>query len=171
VNRKVLSGVLAGIGMLALSTAAAQASGGGTPSPLTSFFVCKSISSNESTSPPSVDIDSTEPGIGWGFNLPNARIGNATLACAFARLFPANSSTHTACTGPNIPPGCNELSPQTTNATKELKCYAISVGRGPIGNQPLNYVMTDALVGNDPDVSTSSVQYLCGPAHIFNPHQ
>jgi hypothetical protein len=165
VNRKVFSGVLAGIGMLALSTTVAQASGGGSPSALTSFLVCKSISGEDAAQ--RVDVDSTLAGAGWGFNLQNVRIGNATLACAFARLFPANS-THTPCpTGvPPAPGVCNEISPQTDTSKLTMKCYAISTARGQTGRStpPPSYDVTDALVGSDPDVTGSSVAYVCGPS-------
>jgi hypothetical protein len=161
---KVALGVMAVMGLLALSATRAQAGAGGSPSPLTSFFVCKSISGENPNL--SVDIDSTDPA-GWGFPLQNARIGNATLACAFAKLFPGGS-TH--CTGPDTPPGCSkaiEPNPDQDLGKSNLKCYAISVARGQIGGSPPpSYTVTDQLLGEDPNVTGSSLQYVCAPAKI-----
>ena len=88
-NRKVLSRVLAGIGMLALSTTAAQAGSGGTPSPLTSFFVCRTINGDDPARSVDVEAFNTDPSnpAGWNFTLRGIRLGGATLACAFANLF------------------------------------------------------------------------------------
>jgi hypothetical protein len=157
---------LAMIGLLTLSATGAQAGSGGTPSPLTSFFVCKSI--NGGTPNLSVDVDSNDPnGRGWGFILNNVQIGNATLACAFAKLFPGGSS-HIPCTGQN-PQDCNEIPPNDSQLSKtNLKCYAIQVGRGQIGGSPPpKYTMTDQLLGQDSNVTGSSLQYICAPANIL----
>ena len=174
-NRKVLSGVLAGIGMLALSTTAAQAGSGGTPSALTSFFVCKTINGDDPAR--SVDVqafnnDANGPA-GWNFTLRGIRLGNATLACAFARLFtPAP---------PNQPVGTTtEISPQTlTSHFRDLKCYAVSVPRSqtldpilltPLTGAPPSYKVTDNLFPNGVDlgVTGSAVTYICAPA-TFSP--
>ncbi len=171
-SKRVL-GVVAVIALVALSATGAQAGAGGTPSPLTSFFLCKGISGEDAAQ--RVDVDSTEPGAGWGFSLLNVRIGNATIACAFARLFPANS-THVPCL-PNSPPGgCNEISPSPIIGGNplnglDLKCYAISTARGQTGDStpPPSYTVTDGLLGTDPNVTGSSVQYVCAPAQ-FNQH-
>src|SRR5262250_3051345 len=123
---------LAVIGLLTLSATGAQAGSGGSPSPATSFFVCKSI--NGGSPNLTVDVDSTQPGNGWGFILNNVQIGNATLACAFTKLFPGGS-THTPCTGPGLPSGCNEIPPNdSTGSRTNLKCYAIQVGKGQPGS-------------------------------------
>ena len=172
--RKVVSGTLAVVALVALSATGAQAGAGGTPSPLTSFFVCKGIGGEDAGQ--RVDVDSTEPGAGWGFNLSNVRIGNATLACAFARLFPANS-VHTPCpAGTNPSSGkCNEISPNPLIGGNplnglDLKCYTVSTARGQTGvsTPPPSYTVTDGLIV-DPNVTGSSVTYVCAPAQ-FNPH-
>jgi hypothetical protein len=157
---KRVFGVFVVIALVALSATGAQAGAGGTPSALTSFFVCKSISGEDAAR--RVDVDSTEPGSGWGFNLQNVRIGNATLACAFARLFPGGSTQHIPCPGT----GCNEISPQTDPSKLDLKCYSISVPRGQTGSStpPPSYTVTDGLLGVDQNVTSSSVQYVCAPA-------
>ena len=80
-TRKLVSGMLAGIALVALSATAAQAGEGGRPSALTSFFVCNSISGDDAGR--RVNVGSSF----WNFNPLNVRIGNATLACAFAKLF------------------------------------------------------------------------------------
>ena len=180
-NRKVLSGVLAGIGMLTLSTTAAQAGSGGTPTALTSFFVCRTINGNDPAR--SVDLqafnnDANGPA-GWNFTLRGIRLGNATLACAFARLF-------TPPTPPDLPFDPKlEISPQTSDSHfKDLKCYAVSVPRSqtldpitgfPLTGTPPSYKVTDNLfpnvgvgVGVDPDVQGSAVTYICAPA-TFSP--
>ena len=165
---KRVFGMLAVIALVALPATGAQAGAGGTPSALTSFFVCKSISGEDAAT--RVDVDSTDPS-GWGFNLKNVRIGNATLACAFARLFPGGS-LHTPC-----PPGgtnCNEISPNplvggSPLSGQELKCYSISLPRGQTGSTtpPPSYSVTDGLLGTDPNVTGSSVQYVCAPARFL----
>jgi hypothetical protein len=149
VNRKVLSGLLVGMGMLALSTTAAQASGGGFPSALTSFFVCRAISGDDAGL--SVDVDSTDPA-GLSFKLKNVRIGNATLACAFAKLFQPGTTT--------------AIEPNPSALFNQLKCYSISIGRGQAGTPPPNYSATDQLV-TDPTVNSSSVQFICAPAQFI----
>jgi len=163
---KRVFGMLAVVALLALSTTGAYAGAGGSPSAATSFFVCKSIGGEDAAK--RVDVDSTQAP-GWGFSLSNVRIGNASLACAFARLFPAGS-VHTPCPGT----GCNEISPNPlVNGTalngQELKCYSISTARGQTGatTPPPSYTVIDGLLGTDPNVTGSSVQYVCAPATFF----
>jgi hypothetical protein len=142
---KRVFGVLAVIALLGVSAVEAQAGAGGSPSPLTSFFVCNSISGEDAAR--RVDVQSSF----WNFNPLNVRIGNATLACAFAKLFVPGTST--------------EISPTPAG---ELKCYAVSVQRGTrSATNPPSYDVTDDLLGNDPAVTGSSLQYICGPA-TFN---
>jgi hypothetical protein len=179
-NRKVLSGMLAGIGMLALSTTAAQAGSGGTPTALTSFFVCKTINGDDPAR--SVDVQAFNHDVngaaGWNFTLRGVRLGSATLACAFARLFTPAGPGQTVGSTPGI-------DPQTQSSHfKDLKCYAVSVPRSqtldpilgtPLTGTPPSYTVTDNLfpnvgagVGVDPDVTGSAVTYICAPA-TFNP--
>ena len=164
---KSVFGMLAVVALVTLPATTVQAGNGGTPSALTSFFVCKSVSGEDAAR--RVDVDSTDPS-GWGFNLPNVRIGNATLACAFARLFPGGSTQHIPCPGAN----CNEISPNPLVGGnplngQELKCYSISIARGQTGSAtpPPSYNVTDGLLGTDPNVTGSSVQYVCAPARFL----
>jgi len=159
------------IAVLTLPATAAYAGSGGIPSALTSFFVCKSVSGDDAAQ--RVDVDSFDPsGAGWGFSLSNVRIGNATLACAFARLFPGGSTEHTPCSSPGVPAGCNEITPKPLVAGEplnggHLKCYSISVSRGGSGSPPPSYTATDGIAGTDPNVTGSSLQYLCAPAQFL----
>jgi hypothetical protein len=185
-NRKVLSGLLAGIGMLALSTTATQAGSGGTPTPLTSFFVCRTINGDDPARSVDVEAFSTDPNnqAGWNFTLRGIRLGGATLACAFANLFPPAP--------PNQPiDPKTAISPQVLGTDglpitkfKDLKCYAVSVPRSqtldpltgaPLTGTPPSYTVTDNLfpnaglgVGVDPRVTGSAVTYICAPA-LFSP--
>lgn len=147
-TRKRVFGMLAAVALVATSATAAQAGAGGTPSPLTSFFVCNSISGDDADR--RVDVQSSF----WNFNPLNVRIGNATLACAFAKLFDPT-------TGQAIEPN-PDLSKQ------QLKCYAVSVARqSGDSRRPPSYSITDELMGTDPDVAGSSLQYICAPASIL----
>ncbi len=161
-------GMLAVIALVALPATGAQAGAGGHPSALTSFFLCKTINGDDAARNVDVQAFNTDPSnpAGWGFTLQGVRIGNATLACAFAKLFlPAP---------PGQPVGSTpEISPQTLTSTfKDLKCYAISVPRSQTqSGTPPSYTVTDnlfpALV--DPDVTGSALQYICAPA-TFSPN-
>jgi len=165
--------MLAVIALVALSATGAQAGAGGTPSTLTSFFLCKSITGQAVGQ--RVDIQSTDraTGAGWGVTLDNVKIGVASLACSFARLFPAGDAPNIAC-DPTQPPNplCNEISPIPVDANHEpvkvrdLKCYAISVGRGQPGTPPPSYTVTDGLLGTDTNVNGSGVNYVCAPAQF-----
>jgi len=59
-RRQVVSGVLAVMGILALSAGAAQAGSGGKPFPLTSFFVCNGINGDS----PNQVVGSIDNGVG-----------------------------------------------------------------------------------------------------------
>jgi len=157
-NRKVLSGVLAGIGMLALSATGAQAGSGGTPSPLTGFFVCRSISGDDPAR--SVDVDSTDPGAGWGFKLSKIRLGNAILGCAFTKLFSQGPGGTT-----------KEISPNPMTSFEQLKCYSVSVPRSQTGSPSPTYTVEDNLFpgGFDQNVTTGSVTLICAPSSFTNP--
>jgi hypothetical protein len=141
---KVLLGMFAVIGLLALSAAGAQAGGGGTPTPLTSFFVCNSISGEDAGL--RVNVGSSF----WNFNPLNVRIGNATLGCAFAKLFDPTTGA--------------EINPNPNQTFQQLKCYSVSVSRSTSASPPPSYTVTDSLLGTDPDVTGSSFQYICAPA-------
>ena len=166
-SKRVL-GMIAVIALVALSATGAQATGGGTPSPLTSFFVCKTINGDDAARSVDVQAFDTDPanaGIGWGFSLKGVRLGSATLACAFAKLFlPAQ---------PGQPVGSTqEIDPNPAELFKDMKCYSISVPRSQTETgTPPSYTVTDNLFpgGVDSDVTGSSLQYICAPA-TFNPH-
>src|SRR5215813_3855770 len=179
-NRKIFSGVLAGIGMLALSTTTAQAgSGGGVPTALTSFFVCRTINGDAPGRSVDVEARSTDPTnqAGWNFLARGVRLGNATLACAFAKLFQPP-------TPPQLPfdPNLvldpqvldNQVPPQPITKYKDLKCYAISLAKSqmldpitgaPLTGTPPSYTVDDTLFpipspsgvgGEDKDVTGAS---------------
>jgi len=138
--------VLAVIAILGLSSTGAHAGAGGSPSPLTSFFVCNSINGEDANR--QVNVESSF----WNFNPLNVRIGNATLACAFAKLIDPQSGT--------------EIEPNPDLTKQQLKCYSISVSRqSRTGSRPPTYSTNDALGGPD-TVTESSIQYICAPASI-----
>ena len=139
---KVVLGVLVAIGIFALSATAAQAGSGGFPSPLTSFFVCHGINGDDPGQV--VDVQSSF----FGLNPQSVRIGNATLACAFARLFRAGT----------------EIKPNPSDTHAQLKCYTLSVPRQPGTSPPTRYSVTDELLGVDADVQAFQLQYICAPA-------
>jgi len=152
VIRKGVAGVLAVIGLLALSTTGAQAGAGGSPSVLNSFFVCNSISGDDAGR--QVNVSSSF----WNFNPMNVRIGNATLACAFSKLFDPNTGA--------------EIAPNPGLTKEQLKCYSISVGRqtgNPSNQSALSFTVKDQLLGEDPEVNGSTTQYICAPAS-FSPN-
>jgi hypothetical protein len=142
VKGKIVLGVLAAIGILALSTTAAQAGAGGTPSPLTSFFVCHGIDGDDAGKV--VDLESPV----FGANRLRVKIGNGILACAFAKLFPQGA------------PAPIEPSP-----ADQLKCYHIS-GKAS-GAPSTQFTVFDDLFGAETDVRLSGFRYLCGPASFF----
>src|SRR5262245_33909464 len=76
-TRKLVSGVLTVIVLVALSATGAQAGGGGVPSTLTSFFLCKSISGAAVADRFDIEsLDTVTPGgAGWGPALDNVKIG------------------------------------------------------------------------------------------------
>jgi hypothetical protein len=139
--------VLAVIGTLALSATVAQAGAGGFVSPLTSFFVCHSINGDDAGR--TVDLQSPV----FGPDRQSVRIGNGTLACAWAKLFGA---------GTNI-----ELDPNPPNGTGPhdvLKCYTISVAKKPAIKT--RYTFMDELLGEDTNVQASEVRYICAPSTL-----
>jgi hypothetical protein len=151
-SKRVLE-VVAVIALVALSATGAQAGGGGMPSALTGFFVCKSINGDDVGQ--RVDIDSTDPGAGWGFKLPGVRIGNAILGCAFTKLFL---------------PGSKEISPNPINSFEQLKCYSVSVPRSQTGTPSPSYTVTDSMFPGGTGATSGSVTLVCAPASFTNPH-
>lgn len=154
--------VLAAIGILALSATMAQAGDGGKPNPLTSFFVCHSI--NGASADKTVDLQSPV----FGPDKVGVKIGNGTLACAWAKLF-----TPGGLTNPN-----QEIAPNPSGTLDQLKCYSVSVSRKTSGPGVFN--VTDVLFGANPElvsafpsgnflgtefgVNPTELRIICGPA-------
>src|SRR5258707_10816621 len=109
--------VLAATGILALSATMAQAGDGGKPTPLTSFFECHSI--NGASADKVVDIQSQV----IGPDKVGVKIGNGTLACAWAKLFTAGGLTNPS----------QEIAPNPGGGLDQLKCYTVSVSRKTSG--------------------------------------
>jgi len=195
VKRRVISGVLAGIALLTLSAAVAQAGAGGSPFPLTSFFVCDSITKGQDASQV---VDIAGPFIGPVRS--GVRIGSSVLACAVAKLFPAGprisctcpidpvtnkttcpvgtcpAGTGTFCSIPqNSASGFCEIAPNpsaldpTNGATFEnLKCYTVTVSPRNSGSPPPGVSVTDQLVGQE-TVQDSGIQFVCAPSGFTQP--
>jgi hypothetical protein len=136
--------MLAMIGILAQSATVAQAGAGGFVSPLTSFFVCHSINGDD----PGKVVDLQSPV--FGPDRQSVRIGNGTLACAWARLFQAGTTI--------------EISPNPPTTYDTLKCYTVSVSRKTSG--PALYIFADVLGGEETQVQASELRYICGPASL-----
>jgi len=161
VKSKVVLGMLAVIGIFALSTTGAQAGEGGKPSPLTSFFVCHSINGDD----PGKVVDVESPV--FGPTRQNVRIGNGTLACAWAKLFRLGTT--------------DEIKPNPDVNLEQLKCYTVSVSRKPAttGQLPPRYNATDVLFGDllpfavavEQDIQVSELRYICGPALFTLPSE
>jgi hypothetical protein len=147
VRCKMILGVLAVMGTLARSATVAQAGAGGFVSPLTSFFVCHSINGDD----PGLTVDLQSPV--FGPDRQAVRIGNGTLACAWAKLFGAGTNTEI---DPNPPGG--------TGPHDVLKCYTISVAKKP--SDKTRYTFTDELVGAETNVQASEIRYICAPSTL-----
>jgi hypothetical protein len=152
-RRQRVFGMLAVIAFIALPATGAEAGFGGMPSPLTGFFVCKSINGDDASR--RVDIDSTDAGAGFGFKLPGVRIGNAVLGCAFTKLL--------------VPGTTTEISPNPNNSFEQLKCYSVSAPRSTTGSPSPTYSVIDNLFpgGLDQDVTSGSVTLICAPAQFI----
>ena len=162
--------VLTAIGVLALSATMAQAGDGGRPSPLTSFFVCHSI--NGASANKTVDLQSPV----FGPDKVGVKIGNGTLACAIAKLFPPGDLPT-----PTNPQTLNEVVPNPGGLLDQLKCYTVSVTRqtsksGVFSVSDELFAPTLAVVGDAPDTSAlgtetainpSELRFICGPATYF----
>jgi len=168
-RRKVVSGVLAVIGILALSAGAAQAGSGGVPFPLTSFFVCNGINGD---APDQVvgfkgsvgsSVDIVIPGIGPFRS--NVRLGNGALACAVAKLFVSGTN--------------DEIQPNNLLGTnnKQLVCYNVSVSTrnsAPNSGSPhpsysiINqfFPATDTGAATETGVQDNGIQFICAPSKV-----
>jgi len=149
VKRKVVSGVLAVMGVLALSAVAAHAGNGGVPFALTSFFVCNTINGDDTGRV----VDIVAPNIGPARQ--RVRLGNGTLACAVAKLFVSGTNTEIKPNNPAI-------------GNTQLKCYAVTTSPRNSGSPPPSYSITDQLfTGTDTGVQDNGIQFICAPAQIF----
>jgi len=146
VKGRVVLSTLATIGMLTVPVTGANAGAGGTPSPLTSFFVCNPI--NGDSAGQTVDVES--PTLG---NRLGIKLGNGTLACAFARLFRAGTT--------------QEIAPNPALEHQQLKCYSFTAPREPTGAPPAKYTVVDEVMGREPDVSALDTRYVCAPATLL----
>ena len=152
-RRKVVSGVLAVIGILALSAGAAQAGSGGTPFALTSFFVCNGINGDAPGRQVDVDI-AIPPNGGIGPARTNVTIGNGVIACAVAKLFVSGTNTEI----PPVPP---------VGGNHQLKCYSVTASPRNSGSPPPSYSVTDGLfTGTDTGVQDNGIQFICSPGQI-----
>src|SRR5262245_1632543 len=163
VTRKAVFSILTAAGLLALSSTAAHAGAGGTPSALKSFFVCHSITGAAPEVTP-VDIYSDE--VGTPVNRTNITIGQAILACAQAWFWPAGTVN---------PKEGTDISPKIPEGTGfkqlfELKCYTAE-GPGRKTGQTTAYSAEDALSGSQPVQGSPDVRMICGPAGFSQPSQ
>ncbi len=160
-TRKVVSGVLAVIGILALSTGAPQAGSGGTPFPLTSFFVCNGINGDApdqvvgSNGHVGSSVDISIPGIG-PFRT-NIRLGNGALACAVAKLFVSGTN--------------DEIQPINGTNNKQLVCYSVSVSTRNSAQfsgaaHPSYSIINQFFPGTDTGVQDNGIQFICGPSKV-----
>ena len=165
-KHRVVLGVLAAIGTLALSTTVAQAGGRGNPSALTSFFTCQTI--NGAFLGTKVDVYSNE--VATGPQTPsrtNVTIGQAVLACAQVFLFHAGVS-------PIIDPvtgdPTNNISPAISNPTPhELKCYTAAVSKksGDSGSITIEDALFNNVFGLDETVTVvRDPKLICAPASV-----
>jgi len=144
--------VLAVIGIIAFSATVAQAGGGGgTPSPLTSFFVCHGIS-DKNASGAFVDVGSSF----FGTNPLRVTIGSGVLACAFTKLFNAGTS--------------DEIIPNPTGLNAQLKCYNFSASRqpNPAPATRNDYNVIDVFLPQDL-VQANQLHFICAPANFQFP--
>jgi hypothetical protein len=165
VKGRVVLGMLAMIGMLALSAMVAHAGGRGNPVALTSFFACHTI--NGASVGTKVDVYSNEVGPGLGVpSRKNVTIGQAILACAQVFLFHAGVTPELDDNGSPT----NNISPDISSSTPtEMKCYTASVSKksGQAGSLTIEdglflerFGLTETVpVGRDPKL-------ICAPASV-----
>jgi hypothetical protein len=163
VKSRVVLGVLALIGTLALSATVAHAGGRGNPVALTSFFTCHTI--NGASLGTKVDIYSNEVGPGVGTpSRTNVTIGQAILACAQVFLFHAGVTPILDTSGNPT----NNINPEISNSTPlELKCYTASVSKksGEAGSVTIEDALFSNVFGLPEAVSVlRDPKLICAPA-------
>jgi hypothetical protein len=167
VKGKVVLGVLAVSGILALSATVAQA-GPGSPAALTSFFVCHAINGASL----GIEVDAYSDEAGSGITRTFLTIGQAILACAQANLFPAGVNPI-----PLPASDANEINPTFgVNKLESLKCYNVSVSKksGDTGFFDIEdrlFGLTQSVPpppsGTEQDVPSSrDAKLICGPANL-----
>ena len=150
-KRKAVLGVLALVGTLALSATVGQAGSGGFVSPLTSFFECHSINGDD----PGLTVDMQSPV--FGPDRRGIRIGNATLACTWTKLFRPGANFATD-------PGLDPNPPNGTGGLNVLKCYTVSTAKQPATKT--RYTIQDELVGMETNIQASEVRLICAPSNL-----
>ncbi len=163
---KFVLGILAVTGILALSSTVAQAGGGGTPSALTSFFVCQSTNGGNLGRQVNIASDEIAGGdlSGGGTAVRTlVTIGKTVLACAQAALFSPGTN--------------NEISPKIPGVSnpQELKCYSASTQKK--SGDTVIFDAEDALRGSLSGATSGTetlsvardVLLVCGPAVFFEP--
>jgi len=190
VNCKAVLGVLALIGILALSATAAQAGNGGLPSALTSFFACYSIT-NTKDSGQVVDFDNdlvTNSPIGVP-DRKGVRIGSGSLACTMVKMLV--QSQFVAEPNPEFP---------NDEGFNGIKCYSVTGPGGTLFPGPSGtFNFRDTIWGSlgtlitlpsppsppppappipgafpgsldtETGITVAQLKYICGPAKITQP--
>jgi hypothetical protein len=163
--------VLSAIGILALSATVAQAGDGGKLSPLTSFFVCHSINGSS----PGLELEVESQVFPPAAQKRRVKIGNGTLACAWAKLFIPQTGQ---AIDPNPPVPPDPIAPGT-GPLSQMKCYTVSIPRKTSGAGTYNVI--DSLfgtplplwgppasgsTGTEQNVQVSEIRLICGPANL-----
>ncbi len=146
---KLVSQVMAVIGILSLVVTLAQAgSGNGTGGQAqNSFFACHNINGTDLGL--HVNVTTDELGFPNNLNWNNVRIGNGVLACTPVVLFTTQGAS---------------IAPLTNPDATFLKCYNVAVSQAPDGRYP-QFNAIDAFTSEI--VQASNFQLLCGPS-LFN---
>ena len=149
---RVVLGMLAMIGMLALSATVAHAGGRGIPVALTSFFVCHATPSGEVLQQKvGVESDKIQ---GGGAARTLITIGQAVMACAQAALFTPGTNT--------------EIPPNPPTGAFELRCYSVSAQKKTAVAEVFD--VEDALSGDETGVPVArDIRFVCGPAQALRP--
>jgi hypothetical protein len=138
---KIVSQVVAVIGILALSVALAQAGSGSGTIAFSAFFECQGINGAANLNQA---ITIGDPFVFSAFPIQSAIVGKAALACKQVQVRDATGQVPTA------PPSGDVL-----------KCYSIAV-QGP-AETPQFFNFTDAF-GSETNVRVQGSRYLCGTA-------
>ncbi len=143
---KLVSQVVAMIGILSLFVTLAQAgSGNGTGgTPQNSFFACHNINGTDQGL--HVNVTTDELGFPNHFNWTNVRIGNGVLACTPVIVFTTQGA---------------QVVPYSNPTATFLKCYNVAVAEAADGRYP-QFDAVDTFTSEI--VQASNFQFLCGPS-------